>query len=113
MLAHKLAARGGRTVRELMAGMDAREWARWRAFDEVSPLGDERVERMLALVGCLIANQWRGEGSDPATVDDLLPDHGGARAEAEAAYKRSEAYRREQAKRVAEGFEAYTGRRAE
>jgi hypothetical protein len=104
MLAHELAARGGRSVRELLSSIDAQEWLDWQAFDEVSPVGDARIERMLAVLCTLVANQWRGKDDDPARLADMLPDHGGLRAEAEARRRRSKSWRKKKLAELRAGF---------
>lgn len=104
MLAHRLAARGGRTVRELMASMDALEWARWKAFDRISPLGDERLERMIGTLTAVVLNKLRADDEDAVGWEDVTPDHGGARAEAEAEYRRSPEYRERKLAELRAGF---------
>lgn len=111
MLAFKLAARGGRTVRELLGAMGADEWVYWQEFDRVSPVGDERIERMLAVQTSILANQWRGEDHDPVTLEQTLPDHGKARAEAEARMRRSKRWQARQAEELDAQFRAYAARR--
>src|SRR5687767_12288992 len=50
MLWHRLALRMGRTVSEVKAVMPIDEFVRWIAFDRISPIGDERLDYMLAQV---------------------------------------------------------------
>ncbi len=39
---------------------------------ELSPWGDRRADYHAALVGVLIANQWRGKGDPEVKLEDLL-----------------------------------------
>lgn len=64
----------GRSVRELLASVDAGELAEWEAYHACEPWGDERGDQQTALLACILANQWRGKGS-PAKVKDFLPDY--------------------------------------
>lgn len=64
----------GRSVRELLATLDAAELAEWEAFYAVEPWGEQRRDWQTALLASILANQWRGKGS-PARVKDFLPDY--------------------------------------
>lgn len=50
-----LALRLGRTVGELMNGMDTYELSLWREFDRMSPIGDERADERAALLATVTA----------------------------------------------------------
>ncbi|QEA10899.1 hypothetical protein [Bordetella phage vB_BbrS_PHB09] len=50
-----LALRLGRTVGELMSGMDTYELSLWREFDRMSPIGDERADERAALLATVTA----------------------------------------------------------
>lgn len=50
-----LALRLGRTVGELMDGMDTYELSLWREFDRISPIGDERADERAALLATVTA----------------------------------------------------------
>jgi hypothetical protein len=54
--AHALALRMGRTVRELLDGMDMPEFMRWVAYHELDPFGEERGDLRAALVASVVAN---------------------------------------------------------
>lgn len=71
-----LAFRLGKTVRELLATMDAVEFREWRIFDKYHPIDDSREDARSALVCRTIANAWRGKGQPAFTVRDFMPDYG-------------------------------------
>lgn len=57
-LKYQLALRLGRTVAQLEAEMSAAEWAHWRAFDLIDPVGDDRVSGLLAQLLTYAHNLW-------------------------------------------------------
>lgn len=61
-----------RTVRELLATIDAHELAEWEAVYAVEPWGDTRGDLQTAMLAAIVANQWR-KGS-PARPIDYVPD---------------------------------------
>lgn len=59
-----------------MEHLSAAEWADWMAFDALEPIGARRLDVLAAVLGSIVANQWRGKDSKPVTpahVLDLLP----------------------------------------
>ena len=80
MLQHALALRLGRTVRELMHSLDAREWTRWQAYHRLSPIDDDRGDVRAGVIASAVLNGWKPRDVDPATPGDVMPDWGGRRA---------------------------------
>lgn len=70
-----LALRLGKTVRELLATVDAVELQEWRIFDRYHPMDDARDDARTALVCRTMANAWRGKGQRAFTVKDFMPDY--------------------------------------
>lgn len=64
-----LALRLGRTLGEVMEGMDTYELSLWREFDRLSPLGDEREDLRNAHLASVVA---RGAGAKVSGLDMLL-----------------------------------------
>lgn len=76
-----LALRLGRTLGEVLDGIDTYELSLWREFDRLSPLGDERVDLLHAALAATVAQtagakvqpldmliRWGGGGTpEPAT----------------------------------------------
>ncbi|MEN5163335.1 phage tail assembly protein T [Achromobacter kerstersii] len=50
-----LALRLGKTLGELMDGMDTYELSLWREFDRLSPIGDERGDLLSATLSATVA----------------------------------------------------------
>lgn len=48
------------TVEEMLERMSEREWEEWQAYDRISPIGDQRLVRQVALIACTLANIHRG-----------------------------------------------------
>lgn len=71
--------------------MSAEEFAAWRAFDAISPIGGERADRHAALIAAVIANANRDpKKHDPFTLDDFdlfKPKRPLTRAEEEAKFR--------------------------
>lgn len=72
-----LALRLGRTLGEVMAGIDTYELSLWREFDRVSPLGDERADLLHATLAATVA-QTAGAKVKPM---DMLIRWGGIEPE--------------------------------
>jgi hypothetical protein len=58
----------------MLAGMSAREFREWMAYDQVEPIGSWRDDARIAQLCLLVATAW----SDPKkgrrpTLDDFLP----------------------------------------
>jgi len=51
--------------------MSGEEFAVWRAFDWLAPLGAERDDRHAALIASVLANVNRGPNQDPYSLDDF------------------------------------------
>ncbi|WP_348995918.1 phage tail protein [Achromobacter sp. HNDS-1] len=77
-----LALRLGRTLGEVLDGMDTYEISLWREFDRLSPLGDERLDLLHAALAATVAQtagakvqpldmliRWGGEGT-PESAED-------------------------------------------
>ena len=80
MLQHALALRLGRTVRELMHSLDAREWARWQAYHRLSPIDDDRGDVQAGTIAASVLNGWKPKEEEPVRPGDVMPDWGGRRA---------------------------------
>lgn len=52
--------------------MSSREFAEWRAFDQLDPFGQERGDLRNAILCQLIANALTVKGKKPS-VDDFMP----------------------------------------
>jgi hypothetical protein len=67
----RLAQALGKSLPELRADLTPGDFARWRAFDAVEPMGERRLDFLFALlrrtVIALVAKQ-------PPDLDKLLPD---------------------------------------
>lgn len=59
------------TLAELRERVSAEEFDEWRAYDRISPLGDYRTVRQLALLAAVFANVHRGKGQEPFEIDDM------------------------------------------
>ena len=51
--------------------MSGEEFAAWRAFDWLAPIGAEREDRHAALIASILANVNRGQHQDPYSLDDF------------------------------------------
>ena len=78
-----------------MARMDAGEFLRWQAFDEIDPIGDERLDRLMAMLMEAVINcgGFGRKREDAVRASDLLPDWGRAREQQERAIWKGKAYR--------------------
>jgi hypothetical protein len=61
-------------VEELEETLAWDELEDWRAYDLLDPVGNARLERMLAVVAAAAASAWGGK----VKPDRFLPDHEGA-----------------------------------
>ncbi len=60
-------------VQEAKFRVSSKEFIEWIAYDQISPLGPERIEYMLGVVACTIANaQGR---KNPLKVSDFVPKY--------------------------------------
>ena len=75
----ELALRLGCTLEECMDRVSAPEFYWWRAFDKISPIGDRRMEIMLAQIAQVLAevNRNKKKRSKPWQVDDFIPNWSG------------------------------------
>jgi len=53
--------------------MGADEWAHWVAFNNLSPIGDERGDVQAAMVVSTLANINRRKGQQAYKIQDFLP----------------------------------------
>jgi hypothetical protein len=65
----------GCTVAEAQARVSPAEFREWVAFSRSEPFSDQRMEYMLALVACIVANANRGKGR-PFKIDEFIPKWG-------------------------------------
>jgi hypothetical protein len=61
------------THAELLCRISSRELSEWMALASLEPLGQERIELLLAQLLALTANVHRGEDDDPVSAWDFLP----------------------------------------
>lgn len=67
----------GCSVAEAQARVSPQEYREWVAYRRREPFHDQRMEYMLAVVACIVANANRGKGR-PFRVDEFIPKYGGA-----------------------------------
>lgn len=61
-------------VRTMLAQMDSRELAYWRAFDEINPIGEWRADLRSGIVAATIMNSQRASRTAPiAKASDFMP----------------------------------------
>jgi hypothetical protein len=70
-------------VEELLARISAHELAEWQAYEEISgPIGDERLDKLFAMLASIIANSNRAKRAKPYTAEQFIPKwDAGARPE--------------------------------
>ncbi|NCG54918.1 phage tail assembly protein T [Serratia fonticola] len=66
----KLALRLGKTLGELRQSMSVSELRLWMAFDQLSPIGDERNDYHAAQITAAVFNSQRTK--DPLSIRDTL-----------------------------------------
>lgn len=74
MFLHALALKLGRTVGELSATLTTDELARWFAYNQRSPITDDRMDYLFARL-CLVVTESSGakkRGGGRFTLDDFL-----------------------------------------
>lgn len=73
----RLAWHQGRTLREVLAVLDADELTLWLAWERVEgPLGPERDDLRAAQTSATVLNLFRGKRDRPVSPVDLMPDWG-------------------------------------
>ena len=72
MLRHRLALRLGRTIEELEEALTADEFFRWKAFNLIEPVGDDRMDILIGLLASVVANT----NGNKSTADDFIPRWG-------------------------------------
>ena len=50
--------------------MSEQQFQKWMALDLIEPL--DRTERILAVLSAIVANQWRGEDTEPLGPQDIV-----------------------------------------
>ena len=63
----------GCTVRELLARIDSRELAEWRAFYQMEPFGHFRGDLQAGIIASTIANVNKGKKGQAFTPADFMP----------------------------------------
>lgn len=69
----RLALRLGRTIPELLHSMSSAEITEWRAFDQIEPIGDSRMDLGFGIVAATFANAHLKEGATPLSPIDFMP----------------------------------------
>lgn len=73
----RLAWHQGRTLREVLAVLDADELTLWLAWERLEgPLGPERDDLRAAQTSATVMNLFRGKRDKPVSPADLTPDWG-------------------------------------
>lgn len=72
----RLAGHLGKTVSEILDGMDSREIAEWVAFAGIEPLAGDRGDIQAGIITSGLANCWRGANTPPLTPFDFVPKWG-------------------------------------
>lgn len=57
-----------------MKHISSRELSEWMAYDAVSPIGERRLDVLFAYLMAVTVNLHKGEGDEPAKVEDFLVD---------------------------------------
>lgn len=68
----KLALRLGRTLGELKESISMSELRMWAAYDQISPIGDERGDIHAAQVSAAVHNAQRGANDQPVDLNNLV-----------------------------------------
>lgn len=69
----KLALAAGRLdYDDALDEITEQQFQQWRAFDRVETVGADRLLRVLAVIGAILANQWRSDESKQLTPQDIL-----------------------------------------
>jgi len=55
--------------------ISSKELTEWIAFNQISPIGDERADLRAAQICTMMGNAWRGKNSRAFKVVDFLPYH--------------------------------------
>ena len=53
--------------------MSARELAEWQAFDDIDPIGDERIDLLVGILASVMANPHRKRGARAFKPSDFMP----------------------------------------
>ena len=53
--------------------MSAPEWARWRALDNIEPIGDIRGDLQAGMICAMLYNANRGKGKAAKKPSDFMP----------------------------------------
>ena len=62
-------------VRELLARVDSRELAEWRAYERIEPFGEKRADARAGMVASVMANAWKGKDQKAFTPEDFMPEY--------------------------------------
>jgi hypothetical protein len=68
----RLALALGRTVRELLEGIDSVELAKWQIYYSIEPFGELRADYRQAITSWLLACVHRKRGANPPRLEDFL-----------------------------------------
>jgi hypothetical protein len=58
----------------MLATMDAREMAEWRAYEKLEPFGEARADLRMGISTAATLNVNRRRGSQPIKPRDVMPD---------------------------------------
>jgi hypothetical protein len=58
----------------MLATMDARELAEWRAYEKLEPFGEARADLRMGISTAATLNVNRRRGSQPIKPRDVMPD---------------------------------------
>jgi hypothetical protein len=67
----------GCSLREVMARVDSQEFTEWQAYDRLEPIGEGRLNLILAGLASMTANINRDREArpEPFEVEDFIPYH--------------------------------------
>ena len=65
------------TVRQLRNNIDSHEYMRWKAFDRVYPIGEERADLRAGIIASTTANCHRGRNQEAFKHSDFMYEYKG------------------------------------
>lgn len=70
---HRLARQRGKSIAEVQASTNAREFAEWCVFESLDPASEARADWRAAMLASTIANAFRGKSQRAFTIKDFIP----------------------------------------
>lgn len=72
MFLFKMWAHTGRLVHEITRELNGVQIAEYMAYDQLEPIGAERVDAGFASVCVTMANMWRGKGKRAMKIEEFM-----------------------------------------